>query len=202
MKNKSILISSLFFCHVLISNTCKKDYYTGTEKVRLSATLNDTSEVLHLGDTLKVKLVIPDIVVSESGQTVNVNSVQQGQYNFIFYQFDTLTQRATRIRNADAISVSKGTIDSYLSNVYVSTTGYPYESMLNIVPPVRGIYYLEIHDKGAFKANNTYGSFLKVNFNVQNIHNDIMTQYSSADVGNAMLESQTNGIGFYVFKVN
>jgi hypothetical protein len=202
MKNKSILIASLFFCNVLISNTCKKDYYTGTENVRLSATLNDTSEVLHLGDTLKVKLTIPDLVVSESGQTVNVNSVQQGQYNFIFYQFDTLTQRATRIRNTDAISVSKGTIDSYLSNVYVSTTGYPYESMLNIVAPVRGIYYLEIHDKGAFKANNTYGSFLKVNFNAQNIHNDIMNQYSSADVGNAMLESQTNGIGFYVFKVN
>ena len=57
-------------------------------------------------------------------------------------------------------------------------------------------------NKGSFKVNNNVESFLKVNFKVQNIHNDIMTQYSSADVGNAMLESQINGIGFYVFKVN
>lgn len=202
MKNKSILIAFLFFCHLLVSNTCKKDYYKGTESIKLSATLNDTNEVLHLGDTLKVKLVIPDLVVSESGQTVNVNSVQQGQYSFVFYQFDTLTHRATRIRNSDVISVSKGTIDNYLSNVYVSTSDYPYESLLNIVPAARGIYYLEIHDKGGFKANDAYESLLKINFNVESIHNDIMTQYSSSDVGDAMLESQNNGIGFYVFKVN
>ncbi len=202
MKNKPVLIALLFFCHVLISNTCKKDYYTGSEYVRLSATLNDTAAAINLGDTLKVKLTIPDLVVSESGQAVNVNSVQQGSYTFIFYQFDTLTHRVTRIRNSDAISVSKGTIDNYLSSVSVLTSNHPFESVLNIVPPTKGVYYLEIDDKGIFKANNTYESFLRVNFNVQDIHNDIMTQYSSADVGYAMLESQNNGNGFYVFKVN
>ena len=202
MKNKLLLITLLLFTHLLISNTCKKDYYSGSENVRLSATLNDSADVISLGDTLKVKLTIPDIVVSESGQVINVNSVQQGLYTFNFYQFDTLTRRATRIRNSDAISVSKGTIDSYLSSVYVSTTNNPNESILNIVPATKGIYYLEIHDKGAFKVNNNFEAFLKVNFKVQNIHNDIMTQYSSFDIGNAMLESQINGIGFYVFKVN
>ena len=202
MKNKPVLIALLFFSHVLISNTCKKDYYTGSEYVRLSATLNDTAAILTLGDTIKVKLTIPDIVVSESGEAVNVNSVQQGAYTFVFYQFDTLTQRVTRIRNSAAISVSKGSIDSYLSSVNVTTSDYPYESILNIVPPSKGVYYLSIQDKGMFKANNSYESFLRVNFNVQNIHNDIMTQHSSADVGYAMLESQTNGNGFYVFKVN
>ena len=202
MKNKTVLIALLFICHVLISNTCKKDYYIGSEYVRLSASLNDTAAVINLGDTLKVKLMIPDLVVSESGQTVNVNSVQQGLYSFIFYQFDTLTHRATRIRNSDAISVSKGSIDSYLSSIYVSSFGYPYESILNIVPAAKGIYYLEINDKGSLKVNNSYESYLRVNFNVQDIHNDIMTQYSSADIGNAMQESQTNGVGFYVFIVN
>ena len=201
MKSNSIIIASIILIHILTSNTCKKDYYDGKEFVRLSASINDTSQTINLGDTLKVKLTIPSIIISESGQVMNVNSVQKGQFVFVLYQFDTVSQRYLRIRDTNVISVSKGSIDSYLSSVYV-TNIEPYESVLNIIPRNKGVYYIEIKDKGSLKVNNSYESFLKVNFNVLDIHNSVLSQYSSPDIGNSMLESQNNGVGFYIFRVD
>jgi hypothetical protein len=200
MKNNLLIF--LLFAQVAMASTCKKDYYTGTENVRLKATLNNSNESIHLGDTLKVTLSIPNTFVSESSQSINVNSLQQGLYTFVFYQLDTITKNVTRIRTTNNISVSKGSIDNYLASVYVSTSNTPYESILNIIPTSKGVYYLQITGSGSVKVNNAYEAFLKVNFNVTDIHNAMMSYYISPEFGNSMLTSQNDGIGIYAFRVN
>lgn len=198
MKNKLLIF--LAFLPVLLSSKCKKDYYTGTENVRLKADFNNTNEVLNLGDTLKVTLTIPNSITSESGVINSVSSVQEGLYNFTLYQIDTVTRIGTRIRTTANISVSKGSIDSYLASVYVSTNS-PFNSVLNIIPTTKGIYYVQITGVGSLKINNSYQSFLKVKFNTLDIHNAMMSGYLGTDFGNSMLASQNNGIGIYGFKV-
>lgn len=200
MKNK--LFIAIIFLPVLLASKCKKDYYTGTENVRLKATLNNINETIFLGDTLKIKLTIPNSFTSESGQTINVNSVQNGQYTFIFYLLDTVTKSVTRIRTTNSISVSKGTIDSYLAAVYVSTSNAPNESILNIIPPSKGIYYVQVTSGSNLKVNNSYESFMKVNFDVIDIHNSMMSYYLNPAFGNSMVSSQNDGIGIYAFRVN
>lgn len=200
MKNK--LFIAIIFLPVLLASKCKKDYYTGTENVRLRATLNNTNETIFLGDTLKIKLTIPTSFTSESGQTVNVNSVQNGQYSFVFYKIDTVTKIGTRIITSSNISVSKGSIDSYLGNVFVYTTNTPYESILNIIPPSKGIYYVQVTSGSNLKVNNSYESFMKVNFDVIDIHNSMMSYYLNPAFGNSMVSSQNDGIGIYAFRVN
>lgn len=184
----------------LIYSKCKKDYYTGTENVRLKATINNENETINLGDTLKIKLVIPSILISESGVSTNVSSVQRGLYSFVFYKLDTVTKTVTRITDNASIFMSKGNIDNSLANVYTSTVA-AYESILNIKPSSKGIYYVQVTGSGSIKVNDIYEAFLKVKFSAGDIHSAMMSQYISSSFGNSMLDSQNNGIGIYAFKV-
>lgn len=194
---KSFLI---LFLPLFIASKCKKDYYTGTENVRLQATINNENETINLGDTLKIKLAIPPILISESGVSTNVTSVQRGLYSFVFYKLDTVTKTGIRLTDNAGIFMSKGTIDNSLANVN-TTTASPYESILNIKPPSKGIYYIQVTGLGSIKVNDNYEAFLKVKFSASDIHNVMMSQYVSSSFANSMQESQTNGIGIYAFKV-
>lgn len=196
---KKILIVLLL--PTLICSMCKKDYYTGTENVRLLATINNENETLNLGDTLKIKLVIPPILISESGVSTNVSSVQRGLYSFVFYKLDTVTKTVTRITDNASIFMSKGTIDVSLANVYTSIVS-SYESILNIKPPSKGIYYIQVTGLGSIKVNGNYEAFLKVNFNVLNKHWDMYSTYipgysSSPDI----IRYEADGYGTYCLRV-
>jgi len=181
---------------------CKKDYYTGTENVRLNASINNPNETIHLGDTLKIDLSIPSSITSESGQINTVSSVQEALYTFTFYQVDTVTNLDTRIRNITSISVSKGSINNYLAAVSTSTSSLPFESILNLVPPSKGLYYVDITGSGSIKVNNSYEAFLKINFSVINKHWNLLEPFTPGISASLAANQDAQGYGFYCFRVN
>lgn len=193
----------LFAClTLLMSTTCKKDYYDGAELVLLKATLNNPNEVLRLGDTLKVTLTVPATLTSETGVVTPINSVQEVLYNFRLYQIDTLTNRGTRIVTSSALMVSKGTLNPNMSSVYTTTSLPPFQSILNIVPLTKGFYSLELNKGGLTVNNGDYKAFLRMNFDVPNKHWNLYDRYVPGfSTDSAIIRLDVEGNGFYYFMV-
>ena len=123
---------------MLLASTCKKNPLNSpsTPTVKLTTTINNNAETIHLGDTLKFILTIPDtlIAISKTDGTTSkvfINSLQSCSYNFTFYNADTITKIGTRIRDAAHIFVTTGNITSYLDAVYTSNSSKPFLSILD-----------------------------------------------------------------------
>ena len=194
---------------LLLSTTCKKDYYDGTELVLLKATLNNRNEVIRLTDTLKITLEVPLTITSETNVTTPVNSVQQALYNVDLVQIDTASinaatgmVRVTRIVSPRALVVSEGSMPPHaIGTISVSTTRPPFRSVLNLIPPAKGVYYVRT-SKGVLKVNKSYEAFLKVNFDVPDKHwtlaNRYIPGYSTAP---EILSTDAEGNANYWFRV-
>jgi hypothetical protein len=205
---KKMLIIGLAVIPFLQSSTCKKNTYKYADAVKLKATLSDTSETIHLGDTLKVTLTIPDVLVTETGQNTFVSSLQKGEFVISCDRIDTILRRAVSLNNTSGFFVSEGT--NIGGTVSIRTTSRPYRAIVNFIPPQKGVYFIEILPQpGKLNVNNDIYLGLNVNFNVTNKHWNTLAYYYSvyfnADM-NALLASlsqrDTEGYGYYGFKVN
>ena len=195
---------------MLLASTCKKNPLNSpsTPTVKLTTTINNNAETIHLGDTLKFILTIPDtlIAISKTDGTTSkvfINSLQSCNYNFTFYNVDTITKIGARIRDATHIFVTPGSIDSYLGSVFTSNMSKPFVSILNIIPPAKGLYYIEFgRQETLMSANLTFNAGLRVNVNTLDKH---WTMYATALGYTSITDLQQNdiaGYGFYCFKVN
>jgi len=200
------LFASLPF---LLSTTCKKDYYSGDEFVLLKATLNKTNETLYQGDTLKVTFVLPNTLTSESGVVTPVYSVQEVLYNIDLFQIDTLNTnvatgaiRVTRIVSPSALVVSEGSMSPYgIGSVLTSTAKPPFKSVLNIIAPTKGVYYISI-TKGGLTVNDSYEAFLRVNLTVPDKHWTLADKYIAGySTSLEITRADAEGNGIYWFRV-
>jgi hypothetical protein len=171
MKASSVIIAIMTI--VLISCDPPNKAFD-PEYVKLNMTVNDTAEAINLGDTLKFKLTIPDTLNGIS-QSVTVNTLQEGFYFFTFYQVDTINRIAKRMTGS-TIYVTDGNTDG--TQVNVSRNAKPFTATLNIVPPSKGIYYVQITPQpGTIKVNGSYEAGLRVNFGVTDKHWIMMSYY-------------------------
>jgi hypothetical protein len=189
-------------CIITSGFECNKNRFN-PYYIKLNATLNNTAEYINLGDTLKFKLTIPDTLVSVS-QKVPVTSLQQAWYSFTFYQIDTATKLASRMVGKTNFASDGGTLDPY-SGVYVSKTK-PYTVTLNLVPPAKGLYYLQITPQpGSIDVNDNYHAGLKVNFAVADKHWVNAAKYfntpNNPDYLTSMAQLDGEGYGWYNFWV-
>jgi len=194
---------------LLLSTTCKKDYYDGTELVLLKAALNNPNEVIRMMDTLKITFVVPPTITSETGVVAPVNSVQRALYSFTFYQVDTLntnpaagTVRVTRIVSPRALVVSEGSMLPYsVGSVLTSTAGPPFRSVLNLIPPSRGVYYVQISPGGALEVNDSYKAGLGVSLDVPDKHWTLADRYIAGySTAPEILRADAEGNGPYWFR--
>ncbi len=191
---------------------CKKDDFVLADTVKLSATISDTNEVIHLGDTIKLKLVLPSILqgINSYGNPTNVaiNSLQEAWYDMRFYRLDTATKSSTILWGNTAYNFA--TVGHTNGGGVYTTTNSPYTSILNIVPPTKGVYYLSITPQpGHIRANNGYNANLITNFAVTNKHWDMLAYYYNVyyntNISEFLMQRQQfdiEGYGFYGFKVN
>jgi hypothetical protein len=78
LKNSFLItISILFFS----CDPDKKDIFN-TEIVKVFATVDSNSENILLGDTLKIKLKIPDTLITNSSTQI-VQNLQRGQFGMV-----------------------------------------------------------------------------------------------------------------------
>lgn len=204
---KKIIILIIIATPFLMSSTCKKDIYKNAEGVRLNATINNIAETINLGDTLKITLTIPSTFVTESTQLVTVNSLQKGLYTITCYRIDTINRRPVNLNNTSSFFVSEGSNIS--GTVYVSNIS-PFRSVLNILPPQKGVYVLEIlAQTGQLNVNTSDYYGLKVNFNIADKHWPMIAYYfntyfnTDTNTFLGQLQDVNNaGYGYYGFRVN
>ena len=171
----------------------------------MKATINKTAETIALGDTLKITLVLPANIITESGQTIIVNSLQKGEYILLCSFMDTVNHRNIGLNNTPASFVTEGT--NINGPLHMSTNSVPYRCVLNIVPTQKGPYYLEIlpqPGKLNINSNSYYG--LKVNFDVPDKHWIGFAHYfngsNQPDFITTVTTVDNEGYGWYCFRVN
>ena len=186
---------------ILSSSSCdpdNKDIFN-LETVKLRATLNNTNQIISLGDTLKITLLLPDTLVSNTS-TKFVQSLQKAQFYLKFRKVDTINNTATLLQQP-LFWVTKGSIS--LTNSFdfeFNKDVKPYGVNINFKPSEKGIYYLEVVSQaGQLKFNNSYEARLVVNFNVPDKH----IQLAAPFLGTAWTnEAMTREFGVYVFRIN
>lgn len=170
----------------------------GNDSAKLNAELNNTAETIHVGDTLKFKLTIPDTLIT-SLQKILVNSLQETFYTFTFYRVDTITKIGTRM-TGNTFFVTEGTTDG--AAVYVSKNNKPFTATLNIIPPTKGLYYVQVTPQpGIIRVNNSFVGGLRVNFDVVDKHWIMYNNYIPGFYP-AVTQFDNDGYGYYCFKVN
>lgn len=202
---KKIIFLLLAATPYLMSSTCKKDDYKNAEAVRLSAAINNSAEIIALGDTLKITLTIPSTITTESAQQINVSSLQKGWYGILANRIDTITKQNIGLNNTSAFFITAGSNSG--GSIYVSNSNTPYTSVLNIVPPQKGVYYLEILPQpGQLNVNTTNYYGLKVNFAVADKHWVNFANYfngpNQPDFLTSVSQRDSEGYGWYCFRVN
>lgn len=178
-----------------------------TNFVKLNATISDTAASIHLGDTLKIKFTIPDTIkamYNGVSQNVNVNNLQECFYVYTFYKVDTITHTGQRLFGIYTV-ISNGYGRDEI--IYVTNASKPYSSTLSLIPPSKGLYYIEITPQPAtLKINNSFEAGLAVNFAVSNKHWVENAVYfngpNQPDFITSVTRSDADGYGFYCFRVN
>jgi hypothetical protein len=213
MKNSIIIIFLAFiFLTSLSAFNCNKNDLIIADVVKLSATISDTNEVIHLGDTLKLRLVLPNVLNGinsyGSSTSVTINNLQEAFYAIRLYRLDTATSSSTIFwGNTPNNFTTVGYTDGF--GVY-TTTSSPFTSVLNIVPPSKGVYYLAVSlTPGNIRANNGYKANLITNFSTSNKHWQMLAYYYNVYYHTNVIEFLTSaqntdneGFGYYGFKVN
>jgi hypothetical protein len=190
-----LIISLLISC-----DPDNKDIFN-TERVKLTATLSDTTEILLLGDTLKISLPLPDTITNS--QTFIVQSLQRGQFYMSISKIDTINKKPILITPPN-YWVTKGNISStnFLS-FEMSKTNKPYGIEIHFKPPSKGLYYLEMTSQpGQLKINNSYEARLFINFNAQNKHFHLAEPFFGQSWVYEVQQIVNEGLGVYVFRVN
>ncbi len=189
----------------LLLNGCEPKRQNYDICLRLLASINDTAETIKLGDSLKISLTIPDTLVTDTGKLV-IKSLQVANFYFTLYKIDTIsTQRPTPndsiiYGNSKSISVTNGVCNS--SQVNMATNTRPYTSTLNILPPSKGLFIVQIEPQpgniGVNSSSNYIG--LAVNFSVVNKHWNLFESYNPGFI-NAIIPIDYSGFGSYCFRV-
>ena len=175
-----------------------------TEFVKLNAEINNSNETILLGDTLKIRLTVPDTVVSNL-RTQNVQSLQRAFFAMRTFKVDTLNRRGVNML-FPAIWTSVGNTEG--NGIYVlKNNAKPYEVVINFKPEEKGLYYLEVVPQpGVLRINNNYEANLLVNFGVTNKHYNILGIISPYFGGqpfyDAYIQLDAEGFGAYFFRVN
>lgn len=177
----------------------------------INGTLNNTSEVITLGDTLHFEVRMPDTVRSSNGlgrvRTEPVNSVQiSPSYVYSIYQIDTVNNRIYPLQDQPSYYdsyVNPGMLLSGPNSPYMQINTYPYRSVLHLIPKRKGIFYLEIREFAAlFKINKNFEGKLTVNIDLPDKHLQLISKYLGADFLQYAAQRAARGYGTYAFRVD
>jgi hypothetical protein len=177
--------------------------------VKLKANLSDTNMVLHVGDTLKMRLMIPDVLATNQG-TFDVASVQQAWFGLQYYRIDTIISK-TDIRFANETFIFKKGQFASANSLALEFDKTSKELELHFVLNKKGKFYIQVSPQsGRLEMTEKNGSkfliMFNTDFNVKDSHTDLYLSW----IGNVAdrnemrtnITSQINsGFGWYSFKV-
>lgn len=210
MKFYPLLFTSIFL--LLLGSACDPDRnIAGTYHFKVKGTLNNTLETIRLGDTLKFEVNLPPTVTATTldgqSKTETINSLQRAFYGFHLFRIDTANRRVYSY-TGDSMKINYNLNPGYQINpchlcyggsAYFQNTSPPFMCTLNMIPQVKGLFYLEIDlQEGSFKINNNFEGLFSVSIDVADKHLQLADAYLPG-FANAVNQS---GKSVYCFRVN
>ena len=176
--------------------------------VKLKASLSDTNKVLHVGDTLKMSLRIPDTLATNQG-TYYLSSVQKAYISLDYYQVDTIISKSNFTINREKFLIKKGQFAPKSTVVEVEYATKMLE--LHFVLSKKGHYSIQISPQSGRleiteKDGTQYLIMSNVGFNVKDSHNDLYLSWIGdaayrAEAKEALEIRSNSGFGWYFFNV-
>lgn len=200
MKNIINLFSLLI---LLIFFSCDPPRVSLTDSVKLKATISNTNESILLGDTLKIRLVLPDTIITENNEKIIVTSLQKAEFSASISKLDTITRSPIYLAPPDYFT-TEGSISSSNNRYFIlSNTAKPFAVTFKVVPKQKGIYRIEVSSQTAeMKINgNNQPIGLITGFDVINSHYMLLNPYYPEIVSDSNNIKQ-RGFGYYWFRVN
>ena len=182
----------------------------GTYHFNVKGTINNTSEKINLGDTIKFEVVLPSSITASNldGQTrtETVSSLQIAFFGYHIFRIDTINHTVyTYVGDSTKVNyfLNPGYEINHCQPCYggyanLERTSKPYKSILHLIPRVKGIFYLEIElQEGNFKINNGFQGLFSVSIDVPDKHIGLVDNYIPGFAA-AILQS---GMQVYCFEV-
>lgn len=201
MKTK-LLIPVILVFYVSCDSDNKEIFES--EFVKLKGDLNKTDESINLGDTLKFNLTLPSVITGTT-QTVTVSSFQEAFYGYRIFRIDTVNRTVfgdAKVKFFVSPGIDNSCQTCFNGFAYLRTAPAPYTCTLNIIPEIKGVFYLEIVPQpGRIKINNNYEAGLLTNFNIADKRFTMLDSYIGNGFLTAAVERDQRGYGIYGFKV-
>jgi hypothetical protein len=172
----------------------------------LKASLSDTNEVLHIGDTLTVRLKLPQVAETPMG-AVGIQSIKKSSVVIFVLQVDTINKTSSVVfhRNNTAPIVStlmKGEFTTSVDNAIYFTLSSPYEIEVKFVMKQKGVYYFDVpYQPAILYYNNDRRANTYINFDVVNKHHVLLGSYFGNPFLLSVAEKERLGFGTYGFRV-
>lgn len=186
---------------VILLVGCEPERINLTSYVKLKANINNANEVISLGDTIKIRLVLPDTLRTEENVTLSVGSIQDGLFSADIFKIDTILKTSVYIPASDYF-VSEGRMPDAKS-FELTKSVKPFAVTLNIVPREKGIYNIAVHTQATYLRinGNNQPIGLITGFNVVNSHFMLLNPYYPQIVADSARIKQ-EGFGYYCFRVH
>jgi hypothetical protein len=177
------------------------------DSINLKAEVNDTSEILKIGDTLKVYVRVNEMVRTDMGLVTVEKVLSNSFFSCILSNIDTLTGYGQLILfndlNAPVLKrMTKGNFTASLENSWNFNLTAPYEVEVQLIMKRKGVFVLEIQPQaGILNYNNSKKANVFVNFNVVNKHHDLLGKYLGVPYVLSLAQREQLGFGTYGFRV-
>ena len=207
--------SVIFFIGMLFLQSCEPPVDCTDPKcanspieAKLKANLSDTNSIFRVGDTLKMRLRVPDTLITNQS-TYYLESIRNTSIDLDYYRVDTIiTQTNARIID-DSFQIKKG---KYAPQSTVVEFDYASKEIeLHFLLNKKGKFYVQIGEQSrrmecTLKNGNKLLVMINVGFNVSDSHHSLFLSWISdtnyrTQMRNHLSDLTTKGVGFYAFKV-
>jgi hypothetical protein len=177
-------------------------------KINLKASLN-TFENLKLGDTLRLRIIIPDTleIVDNSKNTSSfeiIRNLENAKACLFVRRLDTLAKTSEAVTNILFNGEKSNSACGSFTNIK------PFESIITIIPEKKGVYYIRTEDKNSrFVFNNKISVINAISIDAPDKRHKMIAHYLYKAIGisteeeyfNAIMQLEANGGSYYGFRV-
>jgi hypothetical protein len=208
-------LTGLVICStLLLTSSCDPERNTqGTYYTSLKSSVSNAAPAISLGDTLRFTLLWPDILDTKNGngETRNepVTTLQEAWFAYRIFRVDTINN-TVYTKTGDSTKVNFFLTEGYentpcqlcyTGTVFLQRTAKPFRGTLNLVPRVKGLFYIEIIPQmGSFRVNNNFEGRFAVDFDVPDKHAALLAPYLNGWV-QLVQQRGIEGFGIYSFRV-
>lgn len=196
---KSIGLCLLTLATLLSFISCSRmPEYTSPGTINtMTANIPNPRERIHLGDTVMVKLLLPDTLSTSEGRKY-IEVLNEGFIGLHIVHLDTSNGAFSLVDRAHFWTTRGSVSGNNQGQLDLSNDSRPYGVELYFKPPAKGVYYFDLSFEGQLKFNQDITMQMPVVFDAPDENLHLITSFARPDFLSIM---QTRVNDVYFFKV-